>query len=52
MDKNKKVGIVMGEFKRGQLNSGSGGKVTDRKQAIAIALKEARKSALQKAASG
>lgn len=50
MDKNKKIGIVMSEFKRGQLNSGSGGKVTDRKQALAIALKESRKAALKRAA--
>jgi Family of unknown function (DUF6496) len=35
--------VVMKEFKRGTLNSGSGHKVTDRKQAIAIALSEARK---------
>jgi len=38
-----KVGKVMGEFKRGTLHSGSGQRVTDRKQAIAIALSEARK---------
>lgn len=44
--KNKgKVKKVMGEFKRGTLHSGSkkGPKVTSRKQAIAIALSEARK---------
>lgn len=39
-----KVATVMGEFKRGKLRSGSGGKVTKRKQAIAIALNEARES--------
>jgi len=33
----------MGEFKRGKLKSGSGGKVKNRKQAIAIALSEQRK---------
>lgn len=35
----------MGEFKRGTLHSGSkrGPKVTDRKQAIAVALNQARK---------
>src|SRR5690242_3906805 len=35
---------VMGEFKRGKLNSGSGAKVKNRKQAIAIAMSEAGKS--------
>lgn len=41
--KNAKVGKVMGEFKRGELHSGSdsGPEVTDRKQAIAISLSEA-----------
>lgn len=40
-----KVAKVMGEFKRGTLNSGSssGPKVKKRKQAIAIALNEARR---------
>jgi hypothetical protein len=40
-----KVHKVMGEFKRGTLHSGSktGAKVKSRKQAIAIALSEARK---------
>ena len=39
-----KVKKVLGEFKRGTLHSGSrrGPKVTNRKQAIAIALSEAR----------
>ena len=39
-----KVRQVMGEFKRGTLHSGSkqGPKVTDRKQALAIALSKAR----------
>ena len=36
-----KVKKVMGEFKRGTLKSSSGKKVTNRKQAIAIALSEA-----------
>ena len=36
-----KVELVMGEFKRGKLKSSSGGKVTSRSQAIAIALSEA-----------
>ena len=39
-----KVGVVMKEFKRGTLHSGSGDMVTNRKQAIAIALSEAGKS--------
>lgn len=38
-----KVEEVMQEQKEGKLKSGSGKKVTDRKQAIAIALSEARK---------
>lgn len=37
----KIVGIVMKEFKQGKLKSSSGTKVTDAKQAIAIALSEA-----------
>ena len=41
MDKNRKVRKVMGEFKDGKLQSGSGHKVTNRSQAMAIALKEA-----------
>lgn len=39
-----KVGVVMHEFKHGTLHSGSGGKVKNPKQAIAIALREAVKS--------
>jgi hypothetical protein len=40
----KKVGKVMREFKRGELKSGGTGKtVRSRKQAIAIALSEARR---------
>lgn len=35
-----KVEKVMGEFKSGKLNSSSGDKVTNPKQAIAIALSE------------
>jgi hypothetical protein len=38
----KKVEKVMREKKQGKLRSGSGAKVTSRKQAIAIALSEAR----------
>src|SRR5215831_913367 len=37
----KTMGRVMHEFEHGELRSGKGGKVTSRKQAIAIALKEA-----------
>lgn len=40
----KKVGTVMREFKKGQLHSGKDGPVvTNPKQAVAIALSEARK---------
>lgn len=39
-----KVKTVMHEYKHGTLHSGSGGKVTNPKQAVAIALSEARKS--------
>jgi hypothetical protein len=38
----KKVGKVMGEYKRGDLHSGKGGKIVKNpKQAIAIAMSEA-----------
>lgn len=40
----RKVHKVMHEFKEGSLKSGSGKKVTSRKQAVAVALSEARKS--------
>ena len=36
-----KVHKVMSEFKKGTLRSSSGEKVTDRKQAVAIAMSEA-----------
>ena len=36
----RKTRKVMREFKRGQLKSGSGKKVKDRKQAVAIALSQ------------
>jgi Family of unknown function (DUF6496) len=39
-----KIHKVMKEKKEGTLKSGSGKKVTSRKQAVAIALSEARKS--------
>jgi hypothetical protein len=38
-----KIHKVMSEFKEGTLHSGKGGKVRSRKQAIAIALAEARR---------
>ena len=40
----RKVHKVMKEHKEGTLKSGSGKKVTSRKQAVAIALSEARRS--------
>jgi hypothetical protein len=40
----RKISKVMREYKRGELRSGSGGKVRKRKQAVAIALSEARRS--------
>jgi Family of unknown function (DUF6496) len=40
----EKVGKTMQERKHGTLRSGSGKKVTSRKQAIAIGLSEARKA--------
>jgi hypothetical protein len=45
----RKVARVMHEFKEGELESGSGDKVKSRKQAIAIGLSEARRSAGAKA---
>ena len=41
---SKKVKKVMREYKRGTLKSSSGAKVRKRKQAVAIALSEARQS--------
>jgi hypothetical protein len=41
---SEKVERTMHEFKRGQLRSSSGGKVTSRKQAIAIGLSQARRA--------
>jgi hypothetical protein len=41
----KKMATVMGEYKKGTLKSGSGKKVTDRDQALAIAMSEARGAA-------
>jgi hypothetical protein len=39
----KKIEKVMNEFKKGKLKTSSGAKVTDPKQAVAIAYSEARK---------
>jgi len=45
----KKVGKVMGEYKEGTLHSGKGGPVvTNRKQAIAIAMSEAKMKSKKK----
>jgi Family of unknown function (DUF6496) len=41
-NRKEKISAVMDEFKHGELISGSGKKVTNRKQAVAIALSEAR----------
>lgn len=40
----KKVGKAMREYKKGELKSSSGKKVTSRKQAVAIGLSEARRA--------
>jgi hypothetical protein len=40
----EKVGKAMHELKEGKLKSGSGKKVTSRKQAVAIGLSEAREA--------
>lgn len=40
----RKIHTVMKEHKQGKLKSGSGRKVKSRKQAVAIALSEARRS--------
>jgi len=39
-----KIGIVLSEFKEGKLKSSSGSKVTNIKQAVAIAISEARRA--------
>jgi hypothetical protein len=41
-DAAKKIGKVMGEYKKGKLKSSSGQKVKSRDQAVAIAMSEAR----------
>lgn len=43
----EKIGEVMHEFKEGKLKSSSGKQVTDRKQAIAIGISEARDAGLK-----
>ncbi len=43
----KKVGKVMEEFKEGKLKSSSGEKVTNRKQAVAIGISEAKEAGLK-----
>ncbi|MDF2932224.1 MAG: hypothetical protein K0R36_1555 [Chryseobacterium sp.] len=43
----EKVGKVMEEFKEGKLKSSSGEKVTDKKQAVAIGISEAREKDLK-----
>jgi hypothetical protein len=40
----EKIEKVMDEYKHGDLKSGSGKKVTNRKQAVAIGIDEARRS--------
>lgn len=40
----EKIGEVMHEFKEGKLKSSSGKKVTDRSQAIAIGISEAKEA--------
>lgn len=43
----EKIGEVMGEFKDGKLKSSSGKKVTNRKQAVAIGISEAKQEGLK-----
>lgn len=43
----EKVGKVMKEFKEGKLKSSSGEKVTNRKQAVAIGISEAKEEGLK-----
>jgi hypothetical protein len=47
----RKVGKVMHEYKEGSLKSGSGRKVKNRKQAVAIAMSESGQSKRRKKAS-
>lgn len=48
LSKPEKVEVVMKEYKRGTLHSGSGSIVSNPKQAIAIALSEAKKTKRKK----
>lgn len=48
LEPKDKVKTVMKEFARGTLNSGSGHKVTDKKQALAIGYSESKKKAKKK----
>ena len=43
----EKIGEVMGEFKDGKLKTSAGKKVKERKQAIAIAISEAKEEGLK-----
>lgn len=43
----EKVGKVMKEFKEGKLKSSSGDKVTNKKQAVAIGISEAKEAGLK-----
>ncbi len=43
----EKIGDVMHEFKEGKLKSSSGKKVTNRKQAVAIGISEAKEKGLK-----
>jgi hypothetical protein len=46
--RKRKVRKVMGEYKRGELKSGSGRRVKNRKQAVAIAMSESGQSRARK----
>ena len=46
--RKRKVRKVMGEYKRGELKSGSGRRVKSRKQAVAIAMSESGQSRARK----
>lgn len=43
----EKIGEVMAEFKEGKLKTSAGEKVTDRKQAVAIGISEAKQEGLK-----
>lgn len=48
LHKSRKFKVVMDEYARGTLKSGSGEKVKDQKQALAIAYSESRKAKSKK----